>query len=42
MILLGVIGVRDPPRNDVKESIAKCKDAGISVVMTTGDIKETA
>ena len=41
-ILVGVVALRDPPRPEVKHSILKCKDAGISVIMITGDIKETA
>lgn len=41
-ILIGVVAVRDPPRPEVKAAIQKCKEAGISVIMITGDIKETA
>lgn len=41
-IIIGVVAVRDPPRKEVKDSIQKCKEAGISVIMITGDIKETA
>jgi Ca2+-transporting ATPase len=41
-VLVGVVALRDPPRPEVKAAIAKCKDAGISVIMITGDIKETA
>lgn len=41
-IILGVVAVRDPPRKEVKDAIQKCKNAGISVIMITGDIKETA
>jgi Ca2+-transporting ATPase len=41
-VLVGVVALRDPPRPEVKHAIAKCKDAGISVIMITGDIKETA
>lgn len=40
--ILGVVAVRDPPREEVKGSIQKCKEAGIAVIMITGDIKETA
>lgn len=41
-IVIGVVAVRDPPRPEVKQSIQKCREAGISVIMITGDIKETA
>eukprot|EP00331_Platyophrya_macrostoma_P007514 CAMPEP_0176423202 /NCGR_PEP_ID=MMETSP0127-20121128/10150_1 /TAXON_ID=938130 /ORGANISM="Platyophrya macrostoma, Strain WH" /LENGTH=1036 /DNA_ID=CAMNT_0017804121 /DNA_START=15 /DNA_END=3125 /DNA_ORIENTATION=- len=41
-ILIGIVAIQDPPRPDVKNSIAACKRAGISVIMITGDIKETA
>ncbi|KAL4466566.1 hypothetical protein ABPG72_010617 [Tetrahymena utriculariae] len=41
-IIIGVVAVRDPPRPQVAASIQKCKEAGISVIMITGDIKETA
>jgi P-type Ca2+ transporter type 2C len=42
LIFLGLMGMIDPPRADVKESIAQCKDAGIRVVMITGDHVLTA
>jgi Ca2+-transporting ATPase len=41
-ILIGVVGIQDPARDEVPEAIAKCRKAGISVIMITGDIKETA
>ncbi|CAD8101390.1 unnamed protein product [Paramecium sonneborni] len=41
-IIIGVVALQDPPRSEVKRSIEKCREAGISVIMITGDIKETA
>ncbi len=42
LVLLGVTGMQDPAREGVREAIDSCRDAGISVVMVTGDHQATA
>jgi sodium/potassium-transporting ATPase subunit alpha len=42
LTLVGLIGIRDPPRYDVKEAISIIRRAGVRVFMVTGDFKLTA
>jgi sodium/potassium-transporting ATPase subunit alpha len=42
MILAGLVGLEDPPRPEVPGAIRKCEEAGIKVIMVTGDHPRTA
>ena len=42
LVLSGLIGLYDPPRPEVPEAMARCRSAGIKVIMVTGDHPHTA
>ncbi len=42
MILCGLLGLEDPPRPEVPEAVRRCREAGIRVIMITGDHPRTA
>lgn len=42
LILCGLIGLEDPPRPDVHQAVHRCHEAGLKVIMVTGDHPRTA
>jgi Ca2+-transporting ATPase len=42
LVLLGIVGLADPSRAGVKDAIDRCRNAGVEVIMVTGDHLATA
>ncbi len=42
LVFLGLFGLADPPREEAVKAVARCRDAGIRVIMITGDHSGTA
>ncbi len=42
LVFVGLSAMHDPPRQEAKEAVARCREAGIRVVMITGDHPHTA
>ena len=42
LVFVGLVGMIDPERQEAKDAIAVCKQAGIRTVMITGDFKDSA
>lgn len=41
-VIMGIVGIADPVRDGVREAVSTCREAGVKVVMVTGDVAATA
>lgn len=42
LVFLGICGIKDPARPEAARAIVQCREAGVRVIMITGDSRETA
>jgi P-type E1-E2 ATPase len=42
LIILAVVGIKDPLRDGIKDAVQRCHEGGVTVRMVTGDNKITA
>lgn len=42
LVFVGLMGLIDPPKDEVYDAVLKCRSAGVKTVMVTGDHKRTA
>ena len=42
LVFLGICGIKDPARPEAARAIHQCREAGVRVIMITGDSRETA
>jgi potassium/sodium efflux P-type ATPase len=42
LVLLGIVGIIDPPRSEARSAVAEARSAGVRVIMITGDHPRTA
>jgi len=42
LTFLGLVGLEDPPRAEVPQAVARCREAGVRIIMCTGDHPGTA
>ncbi|CAN0393358.1 unnamed protein product, partial [Discosporangium mesarthrocarpum] len=42
LTFMGIVGIKDPARPEVADAMVKCQEAGVRVIVITGDSRDTA